>query len=190
MIEPVSPPRHYCKHIAQHIIRFEKESWAGNFDEMQKRGHCGVSVVYTLWDLMTDEEKMSADKTQDLLFPFMQCSDQCPPHNPGPREHRSIKKKSKLNNDVKLNTDDENVKNHKDIFMNFMSLLDKMPEFLSSHDLVGLGLFPSTDSVYFARRRGNSPDFIKMGRKVIYPKASVVKFLEECLQKGGIAKGI
>lgn len=57
-------------------------------------------------------------------------------------------------------------------------------EFLSSHDLVNLGLFPSPDAVYFARLRGNSPDFIKMNRKVIYPKASVIKFIEQRMVKG------
>lgn len=65
-----------------------------------------------------------------------------------------------------------------------ISKLASLPDFLSSNDLVDLGLFSSPDSVYFARMKGNSPDFIKLGRRVIYPKASVIQFLERHTKKG------
>lgn len=65
--------------------------------------------------------------------------------------------------------------------------LETYPEFLSSSDLVSLGLFGSPDLAYLARRKGNSPDYIKIGRKVLYPKPAVVEFIEQRLQKGSAA---
>src|SRR5690349_14397525 len=72
----------------------------------------------------------------------------------------------------------------------FMTL-PNTSNFLSSRDLVSLGLYPSTDSVYLARVRGNSPDFIKLGRKVLYPRESVMRFIQERLHQGDqIAKPV
>lgn len=62
--------------------------------------------------------------------------------------------------------------------------LDNLPAFLSSQDLVDLGIFPSIDSAYLARLRGISPDFFKVGRKVVYPKSSVEKFIQDRMQHG------
>lgn len=67
-----------------------------------------------------------------------------------------------------------------DSFMSFSNISN----FLSSRDLVSLGLYPSTDAVYLARVRGNSPDFIKLGRKVLYPRESVMRFVQERIQQG------
>jgi len=58
------------------------------------------------------------------------------------------------------------------------------PEFLSSGDLVKLGLYPTTGALYFARRRGKSPNFIKIGRRIVYPKHSIIEFLECNMCKG------
>lgn len=60
------------------------------------------------------------------------------------------------------------------------------PEFLTSNDLVELGLYGSSDGVYLARLRGKSPDFIKMGRRVLYPKESVINFLQQRLRSGNL----
>lgn len=56
-----------------------------------------------------------------------------------------------------------------------------LPEFISSHDLVKLGLFSSADKAYVARVRGNGPAFLKIGRRVMYPKASVMQFINDHL---------
>lgn len=71
--------------------------------------------------------------------------------------------------------------------MNFKTL-QTLPEFLSSDDLVQLGLWPTTSAVYFARIRGNGPDFIKIGRKIFYPKTSVIDFVSQAIAKGNIPK--
>ena len=63
-----------------------------------------------------------------------------------------------------------------------------LPEFLTSADLIRLGLYTSTDACYFARKTGNSPDFIQIKRKVLYPRDGVIKFLDERKKSGDTAR--
>lgn len=58
------------------------------------------------------------------------------------------------------------------------SALSSFPEFLSSQDLVALGLFSSTDAAYVTRIRGGGPEFIKLNKKVLYPKSRLLRFIE------------
>lgn len=62
--------------------------------------------------------------------------------------------------------------------------LAKYKEFLTTKDLVGMGLYSSIDLAYAARLIGDSPNFVKMKRKILYPKAEVIKFLEGRLKDG------
>lgn len=64
--------------------------------------------------------------------------------------------------------------------------LDALPEFLNSKDLVAIGLYPSAAAVYLARMRGRSPDFIKLGRRIVYPKQCVASFIEKSFRAGNI----
>ncbi len=57
-------------------------------------------------------------------------------------------------------------------------------DFLTSDDLVTLGLYKSRNSLYFARSKGIGPDFIKLGRRILYPKYSVLAFVKLHIQKG------
>lgn len=57
--------------------------------------------------------------------------------------------------------------------------LSSMSKFLSSQDLVDLGIFSSVAATYFARKRGNSPKWIKLKRKILYQKCDVIDFLEK-----------
>jgi len=66
--------------------------------------------------------------------------------------------------------------------------LNSFPQFLSSQHLVDLGLYSSLDAVYLARLRGNSPDFIKLKRKILYPRNSVAAFLEKRMKKGTLCE--
>lgn len=59
-----------------------------------------------------------------------------------------------------------------------------LPDFLRPCDLVSLGLFSSRDALYSARAGGKSPDFIRVGRRIIYPKAGILDFIERHLHKG------
>lgn len=62
--------------------------------------------------------------------------------------------------------------------------LEAAADFLTSDDLVTLGLYKSRNSIYFARSKGIGPDFIKLGRRILYPKNSVLAFVELHMQKG------
>lgn len=70
---------------------------------------------------------------------------------------------------------------------NIIIKLNTLPEFIRSIDLVNLGLFPSEDAVGFARRRGLSPDYMQHGRRILYPKAGVISWIEKLMKKGDIS---
>lgn len=71
---------------------------------------------------------------------------------------------------------------------NLHDAFNDLPPFLSSRHLVELGLFPSLDAVYLARIRGHSPDFIKLKRKVLYPRDCVLQFIEARMKSGSHLK--
>lgn len=59
--------------------------------------------------------------------------------------------------------------------------LKYLPEFLTTEHLVQLGIYKSVDSAYLARVNGHSPEFIKLKHKILYPKTTVIEFLESRL---------
>lgn len=61
-----------------------------------------------------------------------------------------------------------------------------VPDFLSTNDLVKLGLYPNKNSAYFARLKGLSPDYIRLGRKILYPQKSVIEFIDCHTTKGKV----
>ena len=65
------------------------------------------------------------------------------------------------------------------------NLKDQLPELFSTQNLVDLGFWPNQDAAYLARRKGHSPDYIKVGAKILYPKSSVITFIEKHLKNGG-----
>lgn len=67
--------------------------------------------------------------------------------------------------------------------------LEALPEFLTTKDLMSLGLFRDLDAACIARKEGYSPDYIKVGRKILFPKSRVIEFLESRMQNGNIPKG-
>ena len=56
--------------------------------------------------------------------------------------------------------------------------LNDMPEFLSTKDLVDLGIFASESSAYAARKRGYGPRFVKCNHAVRYQRADVIRWIE------------
>jgi hypothetical protein len=62
--------------------------------------------------------------------------------------------------------------------------LESFPIFLTSQDLVTLGIYPSLDAAYLVRKRGGGPDFVKMKRKILYPKGSLVEYLSKRMNRG------
>ncbi len=65
-----------------------------------------------------------------------------------------------------------------------MKSLDEYPEFLTSAQLVELGFFRSKGCVYMARVKGTGPDFIKLKKKILYPKKALIEFVNKYMTKG------
>ncbi len=65
-----------------------------------------------------------------------------------------------------------------------METIQKYPNLLSVKDLVDLGIFSSNDYAYESRVKGNSPDYIKVGHKILFPRESVIQFLKNRFKKG------
>lgn len=58
--------------------------------------------------------------------------------------------------------------------------LSGKPEFLTSTDLIDLGLFGSFSDVCWANKRGFGPPSIRLGkRKIRYPKIMLVEWLTD-----------
>ncbi len=62
--------------------------------------------------------------------------------------------------------------------------ISSFPEFLTSQNLVELGLYSNINSVYLARVKKTGPQHFKLGRKVLYPKTQVVEFIDHLIKKG------
>ena len=56
------------------------------------------------------------------------------------------------------------------------NIILQLPEFCSTRDLVKIGFWPTEDAAYSARLKGNSPDYIKIGSKIMYTKACILEF--------------
>lgn len=65
---------------------------------------------------------------------------------------------------------------------------DTLPDFLTIDDLINLRVYNSRDAAYFARVNGRSPDHVKIGRKILYPKQSLMEFLTHHLKKSDVSK--
>ena len=58
-------------------------------------------------------------------------------------------------------------------------ILNKYPEFLESEDLVKLGLYKTIDATYQARLKKYGPPYVKMRKKILYPKRQLIEWLEQ-----------
>ena len=76
-------------------------------------------------------------------------------------------------------------------FNDFLSELEhKLPDFVTSSQLVALNLFGSEATLCKARKRGCSPDYIELTpRRIVYPKAAILKFFSQKMRDGSLPKG-
>ncbi len=65
---------------------------------------------------------------------------------------------------------------------NIGNAFEKMPEFLTAEHLVELGLYRSCGGVYLARKNNCGPDYVRLMRRIVYPKSSVIEFVEKNLK--------
>jgi len=59
-------------------------------------------------------------------------------------------------------------------------------ELLTTNDLIQIGLFSTQDAAYTARKKGCSPNYIQLKKKILYPKSAVIEFLYKNLKNGSI----
>ena len=64
--------------------------------------------------------------------------------------------------------------------------LDEYPELLDINDLINLGIYAHKNGAYRARKNGTSPNYVKMVRKILYPKESVRAFILARFKNGSI----
>jgi hypothetical protein len=57
-------------------------------------------------------------------------------------------------------------------------IAEKLPEDCTTDDLIRVGLYNSAHTASMARSQGNGPPYLKVGRKIIYPKPGVLNWLE------------
>jgi hypothetical protein len=69
----------------------------------------------------------------------------------------------------------------------FLKKLESYPELLDINDLINLGLYSNKNDTYRARRDGNSPHYIKMPGKILYPKEAVKEFILSRLHDGQVS---
>lgn len=54
-----------------------------------------------------------------------------------------------------------------------------LPDKCSVEDLIEQGIFKSPQAAAHARRVGDTPDYFKLGRRIMYPKDGVIEWLNE-----------
>lgn len=55
----------------------------------------------------------------------------------------------------------------------------RLPNPCSVTDLIKCGIYNSSQVAYDARRRGDCPPYYRIGKRIIYPKDGVIKWMRE-----------
>lgn len=72
---------------------------------------------------------------------------------------------------------------------NITETLMPFPDFLSTDDLVKLGIYKSIDATYQARLKKHGPEYIKLRKKILYPKLGLISFLTGKSNHEGVENG-
>jgi len=57
-------------------------------------------------------------------------------------------------------------------------LKNELPTFLTTRNLVELGMYASVKCVHAAMTKGKAPLSIRIGRKILFPRAHVIEFFQ------------
>lgn len=55
----------------------------------------------------------------------------------------------------------------------------RLPDQCSTVDLINIGIFTSVHSACCARKAGSGPGYFKLGKRIMYPKESVIQWLSD-----------
>ncbi len=64
-----------------------------------------------------------------------------------------------------------------DVTQKIKESLSRLPEFLTTLDLVDIGLYPTRSAVHLARSRGQAPSCMRIGKKIVFPKGAIIEFV-------------
>ena len=64
--------------------------------------------------------------------------------------------------------------------------MEDVPEFMTTRDLIDLGIYSTIGSAFQARKTKRGPDYIQMRRKVLYKKQAVIDWIEKRTIEGYI----
>lgn len=56
-------------------------------------------------------------------------------------------------------------------------IVENLPDPCTQQDLVEVGLYPNLQLASQARKVGNTPEYIKLGKKILYPKLGIIEWL-------------
>jgi len=56
-------------------------------------------------------------------------------------------------------------------------LIANLPDECTVKDLIAAGIYPSRQAAYFGRSRNSGPPYVLLGGRVVYPKQSVIEWL-------------
>lgn len=62
--------------------------------------------------------------------------------------------------------------------------LEKLPEFVRGKILIELGLYKNQDALWISRKSKQSPDFIRVNKKILYLRDSVIDFIKRRFYHG------
>lgn len=69
--------------------------------------------------------------------------------------------------------------------IDWIARLNNFPEFMTSQHLVDLGLFSSTKTVWVARHNKSGPHFVRIIKKILYPKEFVIEWIKKNTVENG-----
>lgn len=67
----------------------------------------------------------------------------------------------------------------RDVYKILKKKLRDMPEFLTTNDLIKLGIYTHSYTAHYDRQRDIGPTFVEARGKYFYPKDKLVKYLQE-----------
>ena len=64
--------------------------------------------------------------------------------------------------------------------------MEEMPAFMSTRDLIELGIFSSIGAAFESRKHKRGPDYIKMQHKILYKKQVVIEWMDKRTIEGSL----
>ena len=57
--------------------------------------------------------------------------------------------------------------------------LETLPNFLTTSDLISIGLFKDINQLYLLRKNSIGPSYIQYGKKILYPRDCIIAWIQK-----------